>query len=317
MKVPMKVLLQAALKQKYAVPAFNVNSMEMVQAVFFSASKAKSPVIIQVSPSALEYSQNLLPGIVFAEAKNFPKVNFALHLDHGRSFAECKNAMQLGFSSVMMDASINYSKKDSQGNHPSRSFAENAKLTKQVVLLAHSKGISVEGEIGTLGGIEDFVRSKKHLTDPADAGHFAEATGIDALAIAIGTSHGAYKFKHSPRLDFNVLKQTKEVLPDLPLVLHGASSVPKAMVARARKAGLKIGKSAKGLPDAQVKKAISLGVCKVNIDTDARLAFMAGILESAKSKTRLDLRSYFGSGKKELERLYLEKIRLFGSRGKY
>lgn len=310
-------LLHKALRKKFAVPALNVTSMETVQAVFSAAQKAKSPVILQVSPSALEYSGDLLPDIVFAEAKKFPKVPFALHLDHGRSFDECKKAMRLGFSSVMIDASINYNKKDSQGNHPARKFAENEKITRKVVLQAQSKNVSVEGEIGTLGGIEDSTKAKAQLTDPSEAKFFVDSTGIDALAVAIGTSHGAYKFKDKPNLHFKILKQTHEMLPQTPLVLHGASSVPRELVQKARKFGLNIGPDAKGLPLPQIQKAIKLGICKINIDTDARLAFMAGVLQKANAyKGPVDLRKYFGAGRTELEKLYTEKMRAFRSAGK-
>ncbi|MDD5147926.1 MAG: class II fructose-bisphosphate aldolase family protein, partial [Candidatus ainarchaeum sp.] len=240
----MKNLLQKALQGKYAVPALNVNSMEMVQAVFSAAEKARSPAIIQVSPSALSYSGDLLPAIVFAAGKKFPKVPFALHLDHGRNLGDCKKAVSLGFSSVMIDASINYEKKDSAGKHPQRKFSENAALTKKAVKFAHAKKVSVEGEIGTLGGIEDSTFSSAHLTDPEEARAFVEETGIDALAIAIGTSHGAYKFRGKPRLAFDVLQRTHRLLPELPLVLHGASSVPAGVVSQCKKFGLQISSEA-------------------------------------------------------------------------
>ncbi|MBN1941572.1 MAG: class II fructose-bisphosphate aldolase [Candidatus Diapherotrites archaeon] len=317
MLVSMKTLLQSALKKKYAVPALNVNNMELVQAVFSSANNAKSPVIVQVSPSALEYSDKLIPAMVLEESKRFPKVKFALHLDHGRSFEECKKAISLGFSSVMMDASINYSKKDSHGNHPARKFSDNVRLTKKVAAIAHRKGVSVEGEVGALGGIEDSAKSRVHLADPFEAKEFAEKTGVDALAIAIGTSHGAYKFKSTPKLAFNVLRETRKLVPRIPLVLHGASSVPKPIVQKARKYGLNIGANAKGVPMSQVKKAISLGVCKINIDTDARIAFAAGFLEKAKQdKGSVDLRKYLGAGRSAVEKVYLDKMRAFGSKGK-
>lgn len=332
MLVSLKPLLQNALKKKFAIPALNVNSMEMVQAVFFAAQKAKSPVIVQVSPSALAYSGDLLPAIVLSAGKKFPKTNFALHLDHGQNFEQCKKAISLGFSSVMIDASIDYSKKIF-GMHPPRKFSDNARITKKAVQFAHKRGISVEAEIGTLGGIEDepFLHGRKasgkeafasqkisgtHLTNPEEAKAFAEATGIDALAIAIGTSHGAYKFKGRPRLAFGILKETKKLLPKVPLVLHGASSVPKPVVMQCRKLGLNIGSEAKGVPIPELRKAISLGICKINIDTDARLAFMGGVLQKARDyKGPVDLREYFSAGRIALEKLYAEKMLAFGSKG--
>lgn len=316
MIVSLKPLLQKALQKKFAVPALNVNSMESVQAVFFSAQKEKSPVIIQVSPSALAYSNDSLPSIVFCMAKKFSKIPFALHLDHGRNFDDCKKAISLGFSSVMIDASIDYEKKDSQGNHPARSFAENVRLTKKIVQFAHKKKVSVEAEIGTLGGIEDSAKSKEHLTNPEEAKAFAEATGIDALAIAIGTSHGAYKFKGTPWLALEIVKKIHALLPKIPLVLHGASSVPKEIVEKCSVLGLNIGSEAQGVPIEQIQEAIRFGICKINIDTDARLAFMAALLGKVHSYNGpIDLREYFGAGRQALEELYSEKMQAFGSKG--
>jgi fructose-bisphosphate aldolase class II len=317
MLVSLNPLLQKAFCGKFAVPAFNVNSMEMVQAVFSAAEKAKSPVIMGVSPSALEYSADLLPSIVFAHAKRFSKIHFALHLDHGKNFDDCKKAVSLGFSSVMIDASIDYEKKDFLGKHPARKFSENVARTKKVVALARSKGISVEGEIGTLGGIEDAANSSVHLTDPEEAKKFVEETGIDALAIAIGTSHGAYKFSGNPKLKLESIKQTRKLLPKMPLVLHGASSVPKLIVEQCKKFGLNIGSEAQGVPVSEIKKAISFGICKINIDTDARLAFMGALLQKAHDYTGpVDLREYFGAGRTALEKLYGQKIKDFGSANK-
>jgi len=317
MLVSLNPLLQKALQKKFAVPALNVNSMEMVQAVFSSAEKAKSPVIIQVSPSALAYSDDLLPAIVFAHAKNFSKIPFALHLDHGRNFEDCKKAIALGFSSVMIDASINYEKKDSSGNHPARKFSENVALTKKVVALARSRGISVEGEIGALGRVEDSAKSSEHLANPEEAKLFAEETGVDALAIAIGTSHGAYKFSGEPNLRLEIVKQMRKLLPKTPLVLHGASSVPKEIVQQCKKFGLQIGSEAQGVPIAQIKKAISYGVCKINIDTDTRLALMGALLQKAHDyKGAIDTREYFGAGRNAIEKTFLQKMKDFGSAGK-
>ncbi|MDD5163064.1 MAG: class II fructose-bisphosphate aldolase [Candidatus ainarchaeum sp.] len=316
MLVSLNSLLHKALEKKFAVPAFNVNSMEMVQAVFSAAEKSKSPVIIGITPSALEYSSDLLPSIVFARAR-FSKIPFALHLDHGRNFSDCKKAVSLGFSSVMIDASINYEKKDFSGKHPARDFSENSAITKKVVEFARSKGISVEGEIGTLGGIEDSASASAHLTSPEEAKQFAEETGIDALAIAIGTSHGAYKFKGNPSLKLEIVKQTRKLLPKMPLVLHGASSVPKETVEQCRKFCLNIGAEAQGVPILQIKKAISFGICKINIDTDARLAFMGAMLQKVHDYNgAIDLREYFGEGRSAIEKIFVQKMKDFGSTGK-
>ena len=264
--VTTKEMFERSMKEHFAIGAFNINNMEFIQAITDAAEEAKSPVILQVSSSAIKYARmNYLIKMVEAAVET-TTIPIALHLDHGPDFETCKKCIDAGFTSVMIDGS----KYD---------FEENVALTKQVVEYAHSKGVVVEAELGKLAGVEDEVNvaaDDARYTDPDQAYEFVTRTGCDSLAIAIGTSHGAFKFKGDAKLRFDILQKIKEKLPNTPIVLHGASSVIPSLVDMCNSNGGNI-PGAKGCPDEMLKQAGENGVSKINVDTDLRLAMTANI----------------------------------------
>ncbi len=295
-----KILLQKASRQHYAVGHFNINNLEMVEAAVQAAAKLKSPIILATSEGALKYAgiDYLYDMAITASTKS--KIPIALHLDHGTDMNIIRKAIQKGYSSVMIDAS----------HEP---FEKNVRLTKKVVQLAHRNGISVEAELGTIGGKEDSVNAKKiKYTDPAQAQEFIRRTGCDFLAVAIGTSHGAYKFKGNAKLNLNLLQEIRRKTR-IPLVLHGASVVPAAIVHQAQKFGAHL-ERVQGVPESQLKKAIKLGIAKVNTDTDLRLAFDAALRKVIKTQPReFDPRKMLGPARDLIQKVVEQKIRLFGS----
>ncbi|MBN1622172.1 MAG: class II fructose-1,6-bisphosphate aldolase [Endomicrobiales bacterium] len=308
--VPMKQILEEARKKGYGVGAYNVNNMEQIQAIMAAAQKTKSPVIIQASRGALKYSNfTYLKHLMLAAAEENPDIPIAMHLDHGNSLESAKKAISLGFTSVMIDGSL---KED--GKTPS-DYKYNVDVTKSVVEYAHKLGVTVEAEIGRLGGIEDGVGSGSvHITDPDEAKKFVGETGVDALAIAIGTSHGAYKFKGDKKLAFDVLEKIRALI-DIPIVLHGASSVPQELIDRVNKYGGKM-PGATGVPMEHLKKAIKLGVSKINVDTDGRLAVTAEIRRVfAEKPEKFDPRDYLGPARIVLADLIASKMNDFGTAG--
>lgn len=304
MLVTNKELLLPAMQKGYAVGAFNIQNLESLLAVVDASFQEKSPVIIAVTPSSLKYGGlAYLAKIVRIAAESTP-VPMSLHLDHGKDFETVSRCVEAGFTSVMIDGS-------------SLKFEENIDLTKRVVNFAHEKGVSVEAELGRLAGVEESTVEEREaiLTEPNAAEEFVERTGVDALAVAIGTSHGAYKFKGEAKLDFERLKLIRERV-NVPLVLHGASSVPKWIIEKSLKYGAQLA-GAKGIPEEHIKKAISLGISKINIDTDLRLAFTATIREILATKPKeFDPRKILGPAKEVMKEVVKSKMRLFGSSGK-
>jgi fructose-bisphosphate aldolase class II len=294
-------LLVPARKKGYAVGAFNINNLESLLAVTEAATEEKSPSIVAVTPGAIKYGGlPYLSNMVKTAAEICP-MPLSLHLDHGEEFETVSKCIKAGFTSVMID-----------GSH--LKFEENIALTKRVVDIAHPKGITVEAELGRLAGVEEKTVDEKEavLTDPNSAKEFVDRTDVDALAVAVGTSHGAYKFKAEPKLDFERLRKISMKV-DLPLVLHGASSVPSWIIEKASKYGAEL-KGAKGIPEQHIKKAISLGIAKINIDTDLRLAFTATIREVlANSPREYDPRKILGPAKDAMKEVVRSKMRLFGS----
>lgn len=305
--VTTKEMFDKAYQGGYAIGAFNVNNMEIVQGITEAANECNSPVILQVSGSARKYAKhNYLTHMVQAaiEDTNIP---IALHLDHGADFDICKSCIDGGFSSVMIDGS----KYD---------FEENIALTKQVVEYAHAHGVVVEAELGKLAGIEDDVNvssEDSNFTSPDEALEFVERTGCDSLAIAIGTSHGAYKFKGEPRLRFDILEKIQEKLPNYPLVLHGASTVIQEYVEKCNQYGGKI-PGAQGVPDEMLHRASTMGICKINVDTDLRLAMTASIREYfTLHPEEIDPRKYLGVARDTIKSIVKHKIvDVFGSNNK-
>src|ERR1017187_4784374 len=295
--VSMRQLLDEAAKGGYGVGAFNVNDMEQIQAIMEAARETQSPVIVQASRGARAYSQDrFLYHLMIAAAEVYPEIPTVLHLDHGNSVATCKSAIDMGFTSVMMDGSLM-----DDGKTPS-SFEYNIKVTREVVDLAHERGVTVEGELGCLGGIEDGhgagVDALAHLTDPNQAVEFVERTGIDALAVAIGTSHGAYKFSKKPTGEVLVMKRIEEIhqkLPTTHLVMHGSSSVPQELQDIINKYGGKM-KPTFGVPVEEIQKGIRHGVRKINVDTDNRMAMTGAIRKAFIEKPEaFDPRDYMRS----------------------
>lgn len=309
MLVPSKILLDHALANKYCVGAYNVNNMEQIQAIMQAASETKSPVIIQASRGALKYSKMIyLQKLMEAAAIDNPNIPVAMHLDHGNSLVTVKEAVNLGFTSVMIDGSL-----DETGKIPN-TYEQNVKVTKQVVEYCHPLGITVEGELGTLGGIEDGVGSGKvQLTDPDQAVQFVQDTGVDSLAVAIGTSHGAYKFKTVPVLALDIVKKIHEKMPKLALVMHGSSSVPAELVAVINKYGGKM-PNAKGVPLAQIQSVIPFGVAKVNVDTDGRIT-MTGAIRKVfiEQPEKFDPRDYLKPAREALAKMITERMRAFST----
>ncbi len=298
-----KTILQKAQKQGYAVGHFNINNMEIVQAVVNAANQTNSPIILAVSEGAIEYAGlDYLISLTQTAAKQ-SKVPIAFHLDHGKNLNIIKKCIKAGFSSVMFD-----------GSH--LPLEQNIKITKQIVQLAHKKGISVEAEIGTIGGAEDNVSSRKIIyTNPKEAKEFVKKTGCDFLAVAIGTSHGPNKFQGPAHLRLEILQEIQKQVK-IPLVLHGASGVPKDIVKVATKYGATLPKVV-GVPNDQIKKAIQLGICKINTDTDLRLAFDAGIRKSIQEHpSDIDPRHMLTPAKDLITQVVIERITTFGSNNK-
>lgn len=301
--VTTKEMFDKAYKEGYAIGAFNVNNMEIIQGIVDSAIKTNSPVILQVSSGARKYASPIYLKKLVEAAVEYTKsigkeIPIVLHLDHGDSFEICRDCIDSGFTSVMIDGS----KYD---------FEENIRITKQVVDYAHSKGVAVEAELGKLAGIEDDVHvldEDSMFTDPAMAKEFVERTGCDSLAIAIGTSHGAFKFKGEAKLRFDILEEITNLLPNFPLVLHGASSVPEEFVDMCNKYGGNI-PGAKGVPEDMLSKASKLGVCKINIDSDIRLAMTANIRKFfEENKEKFDPRGYLGEAREAVSNMVEHKI---------
>ncbi|MDD2584119.1 MAG: class II fructose-1,6-bisphosphate aldolase [Bacteroidales bacterium] len=296
-------LFAKAIKGGYAIPAFNFNNMEQMQAIVAACVETKSPVILQVSSGARKYANQTLLRYMAQGAVEYAKelgvnIPIVLHLDHGDSFELCKSCIEMGFSSVMID-----------GSH--LPYEENVKLTKQVVDYAHKYDVTVEGELGVLAGIEDDVSAEEHVyTQPDEVEDFVSRTGVDSLAISIGTSHGAFKFKpgQDPKIRLDILKEIEERIPGFPIVLHGSSSVPQDIVAQINKYGGKL-KDSIGIPEEQLRKAASSAVCKVNIDSDGRLAMTGAIRKvMAEKPEEFDPRKYLGPARDALKELYKHKV---------
>ena len=304
MLVTNKDLMVPARKNRYAIAAFNVQNLESSLAIAEAATEENSPVIVQITPSVIKYAGlAYISGLVKTAAQLAP-VPMTMHLDHGADFDTAAKCVEAGFTSVMIDGSF-------------LKFDENVALTKRVVGIAHPRGVSVEAELGKIAGIEERSVEEKEaiLTDPKAAAEFVEKTGIDTLAVAIGTSHGAYKFKGEGKLDLERLKLISEAV-SIPLVLHGASSVPQWIVEKATKYGAALG-GAKGIPEEQIKKAVSMGIAKINIDTDLRLAFTATVREVlANSPKEFDPRKILGPAKEAMKEVAKSKMRLLGSSGR-
>ncbi|MGO5075060.1 class II fructose-1,6-bisphosphate aldolase [Clostridium sporogenes] len=295
--VTTKEMFKKAYEGKYAIGAFNINNMEILQGVVNAARSANSAVILQVSAGALKYAgPKYLKAMVDAAIAD-TGIDVALHLDHGASLDVVKLAVESGFTSVMFD-----------GSH--YDYEENVAKTKEVVEYAHSHGVVVEAELGVLAGVEDDVQSDVHIyTDPEQAVDFVNRTGVDSLAIAIGTSHGAYKFAGKAQLRFDILEEIQSKLPGYPIVLHGASSVDPESVDTCNKYGGEI-KGAKGVPADMLRKASSMAVCKINMDTDLRLAMTAGIRKVlSEDPKQFDPRKYLGEGKARIEKIVEDKIK--------
>ena len=307
--VSSKEMFEKAYKGGYAIGAFNVNNMEIVQGITEAAGELKSPVILQVSKGARAYANHTyLVKLVEAAVIENPEIPIALHLDHGDSFELCKSCIDMGFSSVMID-----------GSH--LPYDENVALTKKVVEYAHQFDVTVEGELGVLAGVEDEVSAEHHTyTRPEEVEDFVKKTGVDSLAISIGTSHGANKFKPEqctrnadgvlvpPPLRFDILKEIEKRIPGFPIVLHGSSSVPQDKVAIINKYGGAL-KDAIGIPEDQLREAAKSAVCKINIDSDGRLAMTAAVREIFATKpAEFDPRKYLGPARDSLRELYKHKL---------
>ncbi len=297
-----KSLLEKARDGGYAVGAFNTNNLEATKAIVGAAVEMDAPVFLQLSAGALKYGGFELAGLALAFAKKVP-IPVAVHLDHGPSFELVRECVGFGFSSVMIDGSA-------------LPFDRNVALTKRAVVVASAKKVSVEAELGQLKGREDDVFAARHAyTDPSAAAKFVRLTGTDSLAVAIGTSHGAYKFNGSPRIDLARLKAIAEKV-SIPLVLHGASSVNSSLIAAAKKYGAVLPK-AKGVPESQIQKAVKLGVCKVNEDTDLRIAFTAAVRKFLKENpSAFDPREILGPATDAMKAVVMRRIKVLGSAGK-
>ena len=305
--VTTKEMFEKSMKEHFAIGAFNVNNMEIIQGIVTAANEEKSPVILQVSSSARKYAGHRYLMKMVEAAVEETDIPIALHLDHGPDFETCKSCIDGGFTSVMIDGS-------------KYSFEENIALTKQVVDYAHERGVVVEAELGKLAGIEDDVNvaaSDAIYTDPDQAEEFVKRTGCDSLAIAIGTSHGAYKFKGEAKLRFDILQKVKEKLPNTPIVLHGASTVIPELVEMCNKFGGDI-PGAKGVPDEMLKQAGQNGVSKINVDTDLRLAMTAQIRRVfAEKPSEFDPRKYLAPARDAIKETVQHKIHdVFCSSGK-
>ena len=310
-----RAMFAKAVDGGYAIPAFNFNNMEQLQAIIMAAVETKSPVILQVSKGARNYANQTLlrymaqGAVEYAKELGCAHPEIVLHLDHGDSFELCKSCIDMGFSSVMIDGSA-------------LPYDENVAVTKKVVEYAHQYDVTVEGELGVLAGVEDEVAAEEsHYTKPEEVIDFVTKTGVDSLAISIGTSHGAYKFTAEqctvdpqtgrlvpPPLAFDVLEAVEKKLPGFPIVLHGSSSVPQEEVDTINKYGGSL-KAAVGIPEEQLRKAAKSAVCKINIDSDSRLAMTAAIRKAfAEKPAEFDPRKYLGPARDNMKKLYIHKI---------
>lgn len=326
MLIPMRPLLDFAAKKKFGVCALNVNNMEQIQAIMEAARKTKSPVIIQASRGARKYTDdNFLRHLMLAAAELYPEIPIVMHQDHGNSPETCISAMRLGFTSVMMDGSLL-----DDGKTPS-SYEYNVAVTRYVVDIAHTLGVSVEGELGVLGslerlsgdkedghGAEGKLTLKELLTDPDQAVDFVQRTGVDALAVAIGTSHGAYKFSHKPTGDVLSIQRIIDIhkkLPNCHLVMHGSSSVPKHLIDIINQYGGNIPETY-GVPVEEIKRGIEAGVRKINVDTDNRLAMTGAVRKVLKENPKeFDLRAYMKEARSAMEKVCEERMIQFGQAG--
>ena len=324
--VPMRHLLDHAAENDYGLAAFNVNNMEQIQAIMMAAEETESPVIVQASRGARSYSQDAyLKHLMLAAAELYPHIPIVMHQDHGNSPATCKSAIENGFTSVMMDGSL---KED--GKTPA-DYEYNVQVTKEVCELAHARGVSVEGELGCLGslesghgekedghGAEGALSREQLLTDPDEAEQFVAETGVDALAVAIGTSHGAYKFTKEPTGDVLAMDRIEEIhrrLPNCHLVMHGSSSVPRELVEIINKYGGKL-KRSWGVPVEEIQRGIKHGVRKVNVDTDNRLAITGAIRKVfAESPEKFDPRDYLKPAREAMKKVCVERMTAFGQAG--
>jgi fructose-bisphosphate aldolase class II len=318
--VPMRVLLDHAAENDYGVGAFNVNNMEQIQAIMQAASETNSPVIVQASRGARSYSQdNYLRHLMLAAAELHPNIPIVMHQDHGNSPETCFSAIDQGFTSVMMDGSLL-----EDGKTPA-SYEQNVEVTKQVVKRAHGLGVTVEAEIGCLGGIEDGhgagltgEEALAHLTDPEEAERFAKETGCDALAVAIGTSHGAYKFKKKPTgdvLKMDLIEEIHRRLPNTHLVMHGSSSVPRELVDIINEFGGGL-KDSYGVPVEAIQQGIKHGVRKINVDTDNRLAITGAIRKVfAETPEKFDPRDYMKPARAAMVEVVKARMIAFGQAG--
>ena len=308
-------MFKKAVAGGYAIPAFNFNNMEQLQAIIMAAAETKSPVILQVSKGARQYANQTLlrymaeGAVEYAKELGWENPQIVLHLDHGDSFETCKSCIDMGFSSVMID-----------GSH--LPYEENVALTKKVVEYAHQFDVTVEGELGVLAGVEDEVSAEEsHYTKPEEVVDFVTKTGCDSLAISIGTSHGANKFKPEqctrneegillpPPLRFDILKEIEQRIPGFPIVLHGSSSVPQDEVDTINQFGGAL-KAAVGIPEEQLRKASKSAVCKINIDSDSRLAMTAAVRKVfAEKPAEFDPRKYLGPARDNMKKLYIHKIK--------
>ena len=312
-----KEMFERAMKDQYAVPAYNFNNLEQLQAIIYGCIESKSPVIVQVSKGARNYANSTLlrymamGAVEMAKKEMGSNIPIALHLDHGDSFELCKSCIDNGFSSVMID-----------GSH--LPYDENVALTKKVVEYAHARDVSVEGELGVLAGIEDEVSHEaSSYTKPEEVEDFVKKTGVDSLAISIGTSHGAYKFKLKPGesvppLKFDILEECEKRIPGFPIVLHGSSSVLPKYVDMINQYGGKMD-SAVGVPEEQLRKAARSAVCKINIDTDGRMVVTAIVRKVfVESPSEFDPRKYLGPARDELKKMIMDKNRnVLGSADRY
>jgi fructose-bisphosphate aldolase class II len=322
----MRILLDHAAENGYGLAAFNVNNMEQIQAIMEAADQTQSPVIVQASRGARKYSQdNYLRHLMLAAAELYPKIPIAMHQDHGNSPATCQSAIDNGFTSVMMDGSL---KED--GTTPA-DFSYNVKVTREVVKLAHARGVTVEGELGCLGSLESGMGEKEDghgasgalshdqlLTDPDEAERFVAETKVDALAVAIGTSHGAYKFSRAPTGDVLAMDRIEEIhrrLPNTHLVMHGSSSVPKQLQDVINEFGGKL-RPTWGVPVEEIQRGIKHGVRKINVDTDNRLAITGAIRKVfAQTPEKFDPRDYLKPARDAMKQVCIDRMTAFGQAG--
>jgi len=318
--IPMRVLLDHAAENGYGVGAFNVNNMEQIQAIMAAAQETDSPVIVQASRGARSYSDdNYLRHLMIAASELNPGIPIAMHQDHGNSPETCKSAVDMGFTSVMMDGSL-----EEDGKTPA-SWDYNVAVTKKVVEFAHAKGVTVEAELGCLGGIEDGQgaglseeEAQDHLTDPEEAGEFVKLTGCDALAVAIGTSHGAYKFKKKPTgqvLRMDVIREIHKRMPNCHMVMHGSSSVPKELIDIINEFGGEMPETY-GVPVEDIQEGIKHGVRKINVDTDNRLAMTGAVRKLlATQKGHFDPRDYLKPARAAMQEVVAARMVQFGQAG--